>query len=248
MSFNFMMMVIFLLIPIIIYSDYKSVGSIKNQNSEFLLAVTPLLVFFYPAQFFYTLSLLMLLVLYGTALKIVAHKYQWVKFDLQLMKDYSIGSFGLALLGYGLYKLVAYMRSLFESIEFSSLATSDVWLNKINTVIASLNHWSYLTYVALIIVILLATIFDRVPKRQGKEELSLFLVLFIFPASLMLPWYSDHYWWFLLTTLIFMPLVVFFVYGYKEDDKQEAKDIARLFTYVYFGLSHLNVFFYWLLS
>lgn len=241
-----MMMAVFLVIPVIIYSDYKSVDSIKNQNSEFILAVTPLLAFFYSAQFFYALSILMLLVLYGIGLKVVAHKYQWVNFDLQLMKSYSIGSVGLALLGYGLYKLVAYIS--FVSVEFSSLATPDVWLNKINTIIAVLNHWAHLTYAALIIVILLATLFDRLPERQDKDEFSIFFVLFIIPMSLVLPWYSDHFWWFLLVTFIFMPLLVFFVYGYKEQGKKEAKDIARIFSYVYFGLSHINVLFYCLFS
>lgn len=246
MSFNLMMMAVFLVIPIIIYSDYKSVDSIKKQNSEFILAVTPLLAFFYCAQFFYALLILMLLVIYGIALKVVAHKYRWVKFDLELMKSYSFGSVGLALLGYGLYKLVAYLRSLFVSVEFSAMAKPEVWFNKTNTIITGLNHWPYLTYVALILVMLLATLFDRLPKRQEKDEFSVFFVLFLIPASLVLPWFSDHFWWFLLATFIFMPLVVFFVYGYKEENKQEAIDIARLFSYVYFALSHLNVFFYWL--
>lgn len=46
--------------------------------------------------------MLILLVLYGVGLKIVAHKYRWLKFDIELMRSYSIGSFGCGAFGYGL--------------------------------------------------------------------------------------------------------------------------------------------------
>lgn len=246
MSLQLVMLLLFFFIPVIIYSDYKAGHKKCEHNSELILAITPLLAVFYSAQFLYALAMFMLLVLYGVALKIVAHKYRWVKFNLQLMKSHSIGSICLALLGYGLYQLVIYVGSIFKGINYASLANIDFWISKLNAIVSSLNHWPYLAYGALIIVIVLATLFDRMPERQDKDEFSVFVILFIIPASLILPWYSDHYWWFLLITFIFLPLLVFFVYGYKEENKQEAKDIAGLFSYVYFGLSHFNVLFYWL--
>lgn len=111
-----------------------------------------------------------------------------------------------------------------------------------------LNHWPYVAYGTVVMVILLATLFDRMPERQNKDEFSVFFVLFLIPVSLVLPWFSDHYWWFLLATFVFMPVVVFFVYGYKEENKYEAIDIAKVFSFLYFGLSHLNVLFYWFFS
>ncbi|MBU2870478.1 hypothetical protein [Colwellia sp. E2M01] len=192
--------------------------------------------------------MLMLLVLYGIGLKIIAHKYRWLKFDIQLMRSYSIGSVGCGVFAFGLYKLVAYLWSLISTVNFSLLTQQDVWLKKTNDVVDTLNHWPYIAYSIVITTILLATIFDRMPKRQNKDEYSVFFVLFLIPASLVLPWFSEHYWWFLLVTFTLVPLVVFFVYGYTEENKHEAIDITRLFSYVYFALSHFNVFFYWLLG
>ncbi|GAA6171781.1 hypothetical protein NBRC116592_14510 [Colwellia sp. KU-HH00111] len=248
MNLYLVILVLFLFIPVIIYGDYKTGHEKCQHNSELVIAVTPLLALFYSSQFVYALIMLMLLVLYGVGLKVVAHKYRWVEFDLKLMKNHSIGSVFLALFGYGLYQLVAYLGDLFVSIDFAYYTNGDLLLFKINSAIAALNHWPYLTYGALIAVILSATLFDRLPARQNKDEVSLFVVLFLIPASLILPWYSDHYWWFLLGTFIGMPLVVFFVYGYKEENKHEAIDIARIFCYVYFALSHVNVLVYWLCS
>ncbi len=189
-----------------------------------------------------------MLVVYGTTLKIVAHKYRWVKFDLQLMTSYFIGSFGCGALGYGLYKLVAYVLSLIGSVDASPITNIKPWSYTGNMIVEDLNHWPYIAYSVIIIAILLATLFDRLPERQNKDEFSVLLVLLLIPASLVLPWFSEHYWWYLLATFIFMPLVVFFVYGYKEKNKIEALGITRIFTVIYFGLSHLNVLLYWLFS
>lgn len=240
------MLVVFLLIPLVIYSDYRAGHKKCKHNSELFLASIPLLVLFNLTQFFYALSMLLLLVAYGIGLKIVAHKYQWLKFNIELMKSYSIGSVGCGTFAYGLYKLVAYLLSSIKSIDFSVLTSLDKWSTSADAVFTALNHWPYIAYGIVIVVILLATLFDRLPERQNKDEFSIFLVLFIIPASLVLPWFSNHYWWFLLITFIFLPLVVFFVYGYKEENKYEAINIAKLFSFVYFGLSHLNVLFYWL--
>lgn len=138
--------------------------------------------------------------------------------------------------------------SLIGAVDFSPLTKPDVWLNNINNTVAMLNHWPYVAYGTVVMVILLATLFDRMPERQNKDEFSVFFVLFLIPVSLVLPWFSDHYWWFLLATFVFMPVVVFFVYGYKEENKYEAIDIAKVFSFLYFGLSHLNVLFYWFFS
>lgn len=248
MNFNFVMLAVFLTIPLIIYSDYKSIDKTKENNSEFCLAATPLLALFFTAQFYYALLMLMLLFFYGVGLKIVAHKYRWVKFDLQLMKNHCIGSVGWLVVGYASYKFYLHMFPLNATSDQQLLGQPNTSTFITDDLLSILSHWSYLSYGALIVVILLATLVDRMPERQDKEEFSLFVVLFIIPASLVLPWCSTHFWWFLLATFIFMPLVVFFVYGYKEDDKQEAKDITILFTFVYFGLSHVNVLFYWLFS
>lgn len=248
MNLNLVLLVLFLIIPIIVYHDYKAGHDKCEHNSELFLASIPLLSFFYSTQFLYALCLLMLLVLYGIALKIVAHKYRWLKFNLQLMRSYSIGSLGCGVLGYGLYKLVAYLWSLISTIDLSPLTKPEVWFNKANDVGNTLGHWPYMVYGVIIIVIVLATLFDRMPARENKGEFSVFFVLFLIPASLILPWFSEHYWWLLLSTFFLLPLVVFFVYGYEEEDKNEAISITRVFFYAYFILSHFNILFYWLFS
>jgi hypothetical protein len=163
MNFNLVLLVLFLLIPIIIYHDYKTGHDKCEHNSELFITAIPLLAFFYSTHFLYALFMLMLLVLYGIGLKVVAHKYRWLKFDIQLMRSYGIGSIGCGALGYGLYKLAAYLLSLIRAVDLSPLTKPEVWFNKTNEAVAALNQWPYVVYGIIIMVIVLATLFDRMP-------------------------------------------------------------------------------------
>ncbi|WDD97132.1 hypothetical protein [Thalassomonas actiniarum] len=227
---TFIILVVFLL-PFIIYTDSKARQEENPQGSELIISLLPLCAFFYSEQYWHSLSILILMMVYGIALKILAHKKGWLHFDIALLKSHCIGVFFLAISGYLLYLLLSSLWGLFFGPEGIMATVSEKRL-----------YWPFIIYALLIAAIFLTIFTDQ--GRAHANKLAPYALFGVLAGFVILPWFTGFYWLLMLAGALIFLFITEFMCTYKSEDVTGTGGIMFFYGYVYMMASVVSVFIY----
>ncbi|WDE09916.1 hypothetical protein [Thalassomonas haliotis] len=227
---TFIILVVFLL-PFIIYTDSKARQEENPQGSELIISLLPLCAFFYSEQYWYSLSVLILMMVYGIALKILAHKKGWLHFDIALLKSHCIGVVFLGISGYLLYLLLSSLWSFFFGADMGHTAEGE-----------NFSYWPFIMYGLLIGAIFLAIFTDQ--GRAHANKLAPYALFGVLAGFVILPWFTGFYWLLMLGGALVFLFITEFMCTYKSDDITGTGGIMFFYGYVYMMASVVSVFIY----
>lgn len=218
------------LFPLLIYIDYKRRLSQKENYDEngnmidMLLVFSPFAIFFYTDAFWSNLLYYYLpLWLYFGAALFVAKKKGWCPHGLSLYPIRVSSGLVVVFLGYYLFfhdgmAADAPVESVVNDLQPEEGEGSGFALLK-----------SYWAFGAIVVIGLLTLLLKRVDKTANQQlfTLSLWLMTFGLPV---LPFFSPHYWWAMLATLISYAMVI------SRLSKSAGSEGGAYFAFFYFYL------------
>lgn len=238
MEFSTFIILLIFLLPFIIYTDSKASPEENPQGSELIISLLPLCAFFYHESFWHALFILALMMVYGIALKILAHKSGWLHFDIALLKSHCIGSAALGLCGYLLYLLVTSVWAFF----FGADASSEGGMSVVGQVAKESQYWPFVIYALLIGAIFLTIFTDQ--RRKQTNKIAPYALFAVMAGFVILPWFTGFYWFLMLAGALCFLFLTEFMCTYKSSDITGVGGIMFFYGYVYMLASVMSVLIY----
>ncbi|WDE07498.1 hypothetical protein SG34_011785 [Thalassomonas viridans] len=240
MDFSTFILLLIFLLPFIIYTDSTANPEENPQGSELIISLLPLCAFFYSEDYWHSLFILALVMVYGVALKILAHRKGILHFDTALLKSHCVGTITLGVCGYVLYLLVTAVWAVFFGGDAPSEA--QVAAGSIADTTENTPFWPFVIYAVLVLAIFLAIFTDQ--GRGHANKLAPYALFGVMAGFVMLPWFTSFYWLLMLGGALLFLFITEFMCTYKTSDQTGVGGIMFFYGYVYMLASVMSVLIY----